>query len=249
MSLSLEGWADGSLISNATGQRMKSNFRSTQRTTRTGWIRTIEQIALACFRDHRIIGVTAPHSSAGVSALSHAFAELSASWGVKTLLMDLSAAVSKLEMTRLWAPGFGDPRNFLEHAEEGYDVIQVYPEPSTAVDNNHRRLPINLFRELEEYRAIVLDLPAIFEYSADTISPIIGAVSCDTVIIVCSKGGTEFDQLKKTVEVLQIAGAKIGGTVLNEFSPSEFKARSKYHGRDPKRLATVKVVTHLERKS
>jgi Mrp family chromosome partitioning ATPase len=203
---------------------MNSNLLSTRRATRTGWLRTIEQIALACIRENRIIGVTAPHSVAGVSTLSHAFAELVGSWGVKTLLMDLTA--SKLAMTRGWTPGIGNPKDFIEQGENGYDVIRVVglaPSPVAA---------FNLFRELEEYRSIVLDLPAVLEYSAYTISPIIGAVSCDTVIIVCSRGGTSFDQLKKIIEVLQVGGAKIGGTVLNEFGPSEIRLRSKYRERE-----------------
>lgn len=203
---------------------MNSNLLSTRRTTRTGWLRTIEQIALACIRENRIIGVTAPHSVAGVSTLSHAFAELAASWGLKTLLMDLSA--SKLVMTPGWTPGIGNPRDFIEQGGNGYDVIRVVgvaPGPVVAL-HSPRDILINLFRELEEY-LIVLDLPAVLEYSAHAISPIIGAVSCDTVIIVCSKGGTSFDQLQKVLEVLQVGGAKIGGTVLNEFGPSEFKLR------------------------
>lgn len=211
---------------------MNSNMLSTRRTTRTGWLRTIEQIALACIRNNRIIGVTGPHSLAGVSTLSHAFAELSASWGEKTLLMDLSA--SKLVMTRGWTPGLGNPRDFIEQDENAYDVIRVVDRaPSPAPEfHSPRDILLNLFRELEEYRSIVLDLPAVLEYSVYTISPIIGAVSCDTVIIVCSRGGTSFDQLKKVIDVLQVAGAKIGGTVLNEFGPSEFKSRSKYRERE-----------------
>lgn len=118
---------------------MNSNLRSTQRTTKTGWLRTIEQIALACVQDNRIIGVTAPHSLAGVSTLSHAFAELSASWGVKTLLMDLSA--SKLVMTRRWMPGTGVPKDFVEQGENGYDVIRVVDlAPSPAADSIIRGL-------------------------------------------------------------------------------------------------------------
>jgi hypothetical protein len=142
--------------------------------------------------------------------------------------MDLSA--SKLVMTRGWTPGIGNPRDFIEQGENGYDVIRVVglaPGPVAAL-HSPRDILVNLFRELEEYRSIVLDLPAVLEYSAYTISPIIGAVSCDTVIIVCSKGGTSFDQLQKVIEVLQVGGAKIGGTVLNEFGPSEFRLRSKY---------------------
>ena len=214
---------------------------------RTAWLRTIEQIALACFRDQRVIGVTAPHSLAGVSTLAHAFAELSASWGVKTLLTDLSTAASHTEISRRWAPGIGDPKNFLEHRKNGYDVIQIDTGTRTTIGyGNPRHFLAELFEELDEYKAIVVDLPAILEFSAYTMSPIIGALSCDTVIMVCSKGLTTFDQLKKGIEVLQVAGVRIGGTVLNEFGQCALKAGSKYGGRE---LTTDKIVANLVEKA
>ena len=226
---------------------MNSHLQPARSTVRTEWLRKIEQIALACFRDHRVIGVTAPRSMAGVSTLSDAFAELSASWGAKTLLIDLSAAASQVEIKRRWVPGIGDPKNFLEHRENGYDVLQIDPGTRVTVGcDNPRHLLPELFQELEEYQSIILDLPAVLEYSAYTVSPIIGAVSCDTVIIVCSKGRTTFDQLKKSIEVLQVAGVRIGGTVLNEFGPSASEARSKHRERD---LTTNIVVAQLGSRS
>ena len=222
---------------------MNSHLISARSIVRTEWLRKIEQIALACFRDHRVIGVTAPDSMAGASTLARAFAELSAGWGAKTLLIDLSTAAFYGELKHRWVPGVGDPKNFLEHGENGYDVLQIDPGTrTTARRDSPRHLLPELFEELEEYQSIILDLPAVLEYSAFTMSPIISALSCDTVIIVCSKARTTFDQLRKSIEILQVGGARIGGTVLNEFCPSAAEARSNSRRRN---ITTNIAVAHL----
>lgn len=205
---------------------MNSQSRSISSTVRMEWLRRIEQIALACCRENRVVGVTAPHSAAGVSTLSHAFAELSASWGVKTLLVDLSTAAYAAEIERRWTPGIEDPKNFLDHGGKGYAFLQIGPGAEMNIGSGRPKdLLTGLFKALEEYQTIILDLPAVLEYSPYTLSPIVGALSCDKVIIVCSRGWTTSDQLTKTIEVLQLAGARIGGTVLNEFRPSAVVGR------------------------
>jgi Mrp family chromosome partitioning ATPase len=186
----------------------------------TDWLRPIEQMVLACSRDRRIIGITAPHAAAGVSTVSSAFAEVSARWGANTLLVDLSQEASSTQTAQLWAPGLGDPKLYLTQREYSYDYLQAVPNSANiGFFNSARNFRTSLVDELKEYSAIVLDLPAILDSSARTINPAISAVSCDGVIVVCRKGRTTTDQLKKTVEIIQAAGAALVGTVLNDIGP------------------------------
>ena len=182
-----------------------------------GWLRPIERMVLASARDRRIIGVTAPHAAAGVSTVSSAFAEMSARWGAKTLLVDLSHVVSDAGQERRWAPGLGDPRLFLETSDRSYDLLQAVPTSATlGAFNSARHFRDSLVRELNEYAAIVLDLPSILDFSLDSINPLVASVACDGVIVVCVKGRTTADHLKQAVDAIKVAGGPIVGTVLND---------------------------------
>ena len=184
----------------------------------SGWLRPIEHMVLASARDRRIIGITAPHAAAGVSTVSSAFAEMSARWGAKTLLVDLSQVISDAGDGQRWAPGLSDPRLFLETSERSYDVLQAIPTSATlGAFNSARHFRGSLVKELAEYSAIILDLPSILDFSLETVNPLVASVACDGIIIVCVKGRTTTDHLKQTVEAIKIAGGPIVGTVLNDF--------------------------------
>lgn len=192
-------------------------MRPKQSTAVHGWLRPIEQMVLAGARERRIVGITAPHAAAGVSTVSSAFAEMSARWGAKTLLIDLSRTVSEEGEGRRWAPGLGDPRLFLETRDRSYDVLQAAPTSATlGAFNSARHFRKSLVQDLEEYAAIVLDLPSVLDYALETINPLVAAVACDGIIVVCVKGRTTADHLKQTVEAIKVAGGPIVGTVLND---------------------------------
>ena len=192
--------------------------------SRMGWLRMVEQIAFGCFGNHRIVGVTAPHFSAGVSTLSRALANISAQWGKETLLIDLSEPLSRLE----WILDAADPRDLIQRSEGNYDTLKITANETDAeIFTAPEYLLENLVGTLNEYRSIVLDLPPVLEYSSSTISPILAATKCDIVAIVSVKGQTTFDDLKNVIDMCRVAGVRIGGTVLNEFNPARPRGADK----------------------
>lgn len=187
----------------------------------TGWFRPVEQLVLSSTRDRRVIGITAPHVAVGVSTTASAFAEISARWGARTLLVDLSHVYSENHGGRCWAPGIGDPRQFIEASDQSFDFLQAVPSPATlgAVDTT-RTFRQCLADDLGEYGAIVVDLAPILEWQLDAINPLVAAVACDGVIVVCAQGITTEEQLRRSVESIRTAGGSVIGTVLNDVSAS-----------------------------
>jgi len=193
----------------------------------TSWTRPIEQLMLASSRDSRIVGITAPHAAAGVTTVSNAFAEMSARWGAKTLLVDLSRVAADAGNGNCWAPGLGDPKLFLETNDRSYDVLQAMPNSAPlGAFNSARHFRASLVDELEDYAAIVLDIPPILDFSPETVNPLVAVVACDAVIIVCAKGRTTADHLKQTVDAITVAGGLIAGTVLNDLGRGRSRGRA-----------------------
>lgn len=187
------------------------------------WTRPIEQIVLSeTGQRDRIIGFTAPEPHSGVSRLSHDVAEVFALSGFNTLLVDLSPSVRDSPQPvqdspqPLWLPGTGNSRTCITRHERGFDFVTARMTVGTRFSfNNVNQIRQMLSVELADYAKVVLDLPAIHDLRSQVVNPVAGAAACDSVLLVCVRGGVTRARLKSAVELLRAAGCKLTGTVLN----------------------------------
>ncbi len=168
----------------------------------------------------RVLGVLSPDRGSGVSTLCRMVAESFACSGVKTLLVDLTqTVVASREGCDWWdwVPG-KNVAQIVKLDPGGYEILAARPTNITrALFNNVDTLRQIFNNELSEYKAIVVDLPAVLHQREDHINPVAAARACDAVIMMCVTGRTTKQNVNLTVRELGSAGVQLGGTVLNDF--------------------------------
>lgn len=172
----------------------------------------------------RTILVTSANPSEGKSTTVSNLAITFAQTGKKTLLVDTDLRKPNLhnEFGVEKRPGLTDvlyDNVSLEIAlkatpQANLDLIvcgSIPPNPSETLGSPRMR---QLLADLKErYEIILFDSPPVLAVT----DPVVLATLADGVVVVTSAGSTRVDALKRTVELLGNVGARLLGTVLNNF--------------------------------
>ena len=188
------------------------------------WLRPIEQIFLAVRgADARVIGITSPHLGSGVSTLARTLAENYACAGIRTLLIDLTVPLSEATShpTNWVPPGQPGPLEPIKRPTAGYDRLTCHATRETRfLYNNSELLRQSLDKELDQYAAVILDLPPLLTKKSDLLNGLAIAAACDAVCMVCITGGITYNELTTASEMLKTARVPLLGVVLNDVVPS-----------------------------
>lgn len=171
-------------------------------------------IASAQARSAKVIGVTGARSGIGVSVISRELAGALASFGVKTLLVDLSP------VTLAMAQGQAGEASLLTLAVEKAPLLSFVEVPagSGPLALSADAIRATLAQAVQDGFTVVLDLPPVMQASGQP-APAIVAVGplCDVVFLVSLSGHVSRAELAACVEAGQIVGLKMGGMVLNDW--------------------------------
>lgn len=182
------------------------------------WLRPIEQIVIAARGANlRIVGITSPYRESGVSTLTRQVAENYGRSGIRTLLVDLTAPVSETTSFPRWTPGQPGALKLIKTLTAGYDRLTCLPTSETRfLFNNTELLRRTLDTELDQYAAVIVDLPPLQEEQSDLLSGLATAAICDAVFMVCVAGRSNRDELKTASDMLKTVRIRLLGIVLNE---------------------------------
>ena len=184
------------------------------------WLRPVEQIVLAARgAGLRVVGITSPHVESGVSTLSKEVAENYGSAGIRTLLVDMTAPVGEATFyKKSWFPGQSGALKPIRTLTAGYDQLTCLATNETRfLFNNTELLRRTLDNELDQYAAVILDLPPLLAQQPDLLNSLAIAVACDAVCIVCVTGGITHNELTTVSQMLKTTRVHLLGIVLNDF--------------------------------
>jgi hypothetical protein len=197
---------------------------------KNAWAPAVEQIVLSAQEQGlRVVGFVSPQQQSGIRELAPMVAETMARAGLPTLLIDLSAGEDwRSSMSRdaqgpacgaPWSPGVRERVQPLIRNQGGADSLKV----TTHLDarfrfNNVKALRQALAEEFERYDRIVLMLGDVGVRSG--VNPLGPAAACDAVYLLCVPNEIGRSDLGDVVASLKIAGARIGGVVLNDSDQS-----------------------------
>lgn len=184
------------------------------------WRRPLEYIGLS-LREAKVrtVGITSPCGASGVTMMSGALAATYAGFGMKTLLIDISRSNAATDPSQ-W-PTARWTNEAIRADESGFDRLDNdFELGDRSIFSNRELLQARLKDDLGHYEAIVVDLPAVAQKSPQHISPLAMAAACDRVLLVCMTGKDNRDTVSTAANLLTTTGAKIEGTVMNDFTSS-----------------------------
>ena len=182
-------------------------------------MQAIDHVITASISEYRrIIGISSPHEASGVSKLSRHLVEAFSLSHVKPLLIDLSSETTQGDkVDDDWVPILKDPSSFIRHDSAGFDVLESHPDMNERfIFNNIDKFRDILDKELSDYEAIIVDLPAILSGKSESINPASCAAACDAVYLVTMSGQTTRPSLTATKARLDAAKAPLAGVILND---------------------------------
>ena len=194
------------------------------------WLRPVEQIVIAARGANlRVVGITSPYWESGVSTLARQVAEYYGRSGIRTLLVDLTAPVSETTSFPRWTPGQPGALKLIKTLTAGYDRLTCLPTSEMRfLFNNTELLRRTLDTELDQYTAVIVDLPPLQEKQSDLLSGLATAAICATLPIVRTFDRSTRDELKTASDMLKTARIRLLGIVLNDgVSPTLAKSLEK----------------------
>ncbi len=175
--------------------------------------RLTKLVSAAVAQSTNIIGVTGARKGVGVSVVSRQLAGAFASFGVRTLHVDLSKATistgaqtGRLSLLDLMT----EVRPCLATVDLGG------ASGSVALDAD--RVRDALAEAVKNGFTVIIDLPPLL-LASDQSRPAIAAAgtACDAVFLVCLSGDTKRNELAECIDTGRIIGLKFGGVILNDW--------------------------------
>lgn len=168
--------------------------------------------------DSRVVCFLSAEAGSGVSTFCRMLAKSYAEAGSKALLVDLSRPVAEVSPDdESWAPGDG-VLQLIRRDEAGFDILSITPTSKTRQLFNNVEVLRKLFGEqLEGYGSVVVDLPPVLADSDRRLNPLAAARACDAVVMICMPNKVSRGHLSKAVTALNVAGVKLGGTIINDY--------------------------------
>ena len=163
----------------------------------------------------RIIGITGMAPGVGASTVSLQLAHIFASFGRRTLLVDVSkvASLPVEASTPVQEAQLAESATFISGNVGLVDLLGI---PS-GTPNEHA-LRTMLAVAAEQGLTIVVDLPPVLEAN-DRPSPALVAVGalCDMTFLVCLTGAVTGGELNRCVVTSRVAGVNLAGLILNDW--------------------------------
>ncbi len=208
-----------------------SNLRPTSFTE----ISRVHKSAMTAGRSSMV--VTGSRHGEGTTILAHMLALRSAESGKKTLLIDLNMRNSFLtslmgKESTGWALAGRTQEDTLEdliHVSEENPNLYFMPAPSDDMsvrflrDTQRARYFLDVLER--QFDHVVVDttpVTALNRFNVD--SAMLGGAATRTTLVVLS-GKTPLDAIKKSVKILQDAGANLDGVVMNDWQSPSWKER------------------------
>lgn len=164
----------------------------------------------------RVVGLSSNARCAGVSLFARELTFASARFGRRSLLVDVAQTAPLRPM-----PSDVQPQLDLVADTRPIGPLSFVVAPASAgipraLDRSVLRASIDA--ALTEFDLIVLDLPPVSQ-SAGHPLPLFraGGSACDTVFLICLTGEITSKELDACLQDSAIAGAKIGGVILNDW--------------------------------
>lgn len=169
-------------------------------------------------RGVRTLAIAAPHCNAGVSAIAARLAETSQLAGRSTLLISLGDVAAKTAV----------PASRSRPDALAFDIAPVacgYHRASVPIDTQARailssteRVRALLSERCSAYECVILDLPPLVESSPCAINAAAAAAACDGALLVGLTSRTRGADLIAARSLLDMAGAKLAGVVMNDLA-------------------------------
>jgi Mrp family chromosome partitioning ATPase len=172
--------------------------------------RLTKVIASAQAQSASIIGITGPRTGIGVSVVSRELAGALASFGAKTLLVDVSHATVVEPSTE-------------PVLETSLALLASEVRPRLSVAKVGVCLSADAFRAslaeaVREGYTVVLDLPPVMQASGQPTPSLLAAgAACDVVFLVSLSGQVTQKELVACIETGRLVGLKLGGMILNDW--------------------------------
>lgn len=175
--------------------------------------RLAKLIAAADKQSASVIGISGSRRGVGVSVTSRELAGALASFGRKTLFVDLSRAqIVNAGDGRADAPDV----SFRPLAAEVRPSLEVFDGDAAQMTAGELRAA--LADAVQAGLKVVLDLPPVMQTSgAPDPSLVAAGLACDLIFLVCLSAETNQKEIEACVETSRIVGLKLGGLVLNDW--------------------------------
>lgn len=185
------------------------------------WGRSIEQVLLVAAESKiRVLGVVSPDSNSGVTTLCQQLADASHAAGWRTLLANFSQPAGAGSDDG-WHPGDGPPR-IVQSNRHAFDILRVRTSLETrSLFNNVDALKQTFADDLKSYDRIIVDLPAVLDWTPDMPNPVAAARACDSVVLVCMAARSTKGRVRSALSALDAVSVRLDGLILNDhYNPS-----------------------------
>jgi len=173
-------------------------------------------IAFAKSKGASIIGLTGTGQSVGVSTISQHLAQSYASFGKRTLLVDVSKVSDLPSEASSGAQANAGLADYATLISGNVGVVDLLGIPSGPP--NEQALRAMFAVAVEQGLTIIVDLPPIVRADGRP-SPAFATVGalCDIAFVICPTGGVSASELKACHATSDVAGVNIAGIILNDW--------------------------------
>jgi protein-tyrosine kinase len=182
------------------------------------WSPMMERIVFATVkRDKRIVGVTSPQPSSGVTSLCEQLAAVASMTGLRTLLLDMTGRAEDTIPTSVWQPGLGNAGQSITRDPAGFDrLVARFTKEDRFKFNNVENLRQAFAEDLAAYDAVIVDAQPVPTTDMGHINGASAVAACDGAILLCMSGRVSRSELVDAQDALANTQVALLGVVLNE---------------------------------
>lgn len=181
------------------------------------WQSAVEQVVVpATTNGARVLGLTSPAGSAGVTSFGRAVAETLARSGADVLYVDLAAPLRRTGAVSARAANTSHWKEPVNDRAGGFQVIAPANFDARFYCNNVRWLRGEFVRMLRTYSNIVVDIAPLLGDDAERVNALAAATACDAVVMMCLRAQLTEHEVVRAVQMMSSTGINMIGTVLNE---------------------------------
>lgn len=168
-------------------------------------------------RGKRVVGVTSPQASSGVTSLCEQLAAITSLTGMRTLLLDMTGQAEETVPASVWQPGLGNAGQSITRDPEGFDrLVARFTKHDRYKYYNVEQLRTAFAEDLAAYDAIIVDTPPVPANDLNHINGAVVAAACDGSILLCMSGRVSKSELVDAQDALANTQVGLLGVVLNE---------------------------------
>ena len=168
-------------------------------------------------RGKRVVGVTSPQTSSGVTSLCEQLAVITTLSGMRTLVLDLTGQAEDAVPASVWQPGLGNAGQSITRDPAGFDhLVARFTKQDRYRFYGVEQLRHAFADDLAFYEVIIVDIPPVPANNVKYINGAAAAAACDGAILLCMSGRVSRSELVDAQEALANTQVGLLGVVLNE---------------------------------